>query len=44
VLRTIALWGLAVLTSITVIQRMVEVRRQTRPAALAAAEAAKAAQ
>jgi CDP-diacylglycerol--glycerol-3-phosphate 3-phosphatidyltransferase len=44
VLRTIALWGLAVLTSITVVQRMVEVRRQTRPAALAAAEAAKAAQ
>ncbi|MBV9485564.1 MAG: CDP-alcohol phosphatidyltransferase family protein [Frankiaceae bacterium] len=44
VLRTIALWGLAVLTSITVVQRMVEVRRQTRPGALAAAEAAKAAQ
>jgi CDP-diacylglycerol--glycerol-3-phosphate 3-phosphatidyltransferase len=40
VLRTIALWGLAVLTSITVIQRMVEVRRQTRPAALAASQAA----
>jgi CDP-diacylglycerol--glycerol-3-phosphate 3-phosphatidyltransferase len=36
VLRTIALWGLAALTSITVVQRMVEVRRQTRPAALAA--------
>jgi CDP-diacylglycerol--glycerol-3-phosphate 3-phosphatidyltransferase len=31
VLRTIALWGLAVLTTITVIQRVVEVRRQTRP-------------
>jgi phosphatidylglycerophosphate synthase len=31
VLRAIALWGLAVLTTITVIQRIVEVRRQTRP-------------
>jgi CDP-diacylglycerol--glycerol-3-phosphate 3-phosphatidyltransferase len=30
-----ALWGLAVVTTITVIQRMVEVRRQTRPAASA---------
>jgi CDP-diacylglycerol--glycerol-3-phosphate 3-phosphatidyltransferase len=45
VLIKIGLWGLAVLTSITVIQRMVEVRRQTRPAALEAAarEAANAA-
>jgi phosphatidylglycerophosphate synthase len=31
VLRAIALWGLAVATTITVIQRIVEVRRQTRP-------------
>jgi CDP-diacylglycerol---glycerol-3-phosphate 3-phosphatidyltransferase len=31
VLRSIALWGLAVATSITVAQRVVEVRRQTRP-------------
>jgi CDP-diacylglycerol---glycerol-3-phosphate 3-phosphatidyltransferase len=31
VLRAIALWGLAVVTTITVVQRMVEVRRQTRP-------------
>jgi CDP-diacylglycerol---glycerol-3-phosphate 3-phosphatidyltransferase len=28
----VALWGLAVATTITVIQRIVEVRRQTRPA------------
>jgi CDP-diacylglycerol---glycerol-3-phosphate 3-phosphatidyltransferase len=34
VLRDIALWGLAVATTITVVQRMVEVRRQSRePAA-----------
>jgi phosphatidylglycerophosphate synthase len=32
VLRAIALWGLAGLTTITVVQRIVEVRRQTRPA------------
>jgi CDP-diacylglycerol--glycerol-3-phosphate 3-phosphatidyltransferase len=31
VLIEIALWGLAVATTITVVQRMVEVRRQTRP-------------
>jgi phosphatidylglycerophosphate synthase len=30
VLRDIALWGLAVATTVTVVQRMVEVRRQTR--------------
>lgn len=30
ILRSIALWGLAVVTSITVIQRFVEVRRQSR--------------
>jgi phosphatidylglycerophosphate synthase len=30
ILRTIALWGLAVVTSITVVQRFVEVRRQSR--------------
>jgi len=30
VLRAIALWGLAVATTITVVQRVVEVRRQTR--------------
>jgi phosphatidylglycerophosphate synthase len=35
VLRAIALWGLAAATTITVIQRIVEVRRQTRPAASA---------
>jgi CDP-diacylglycerol--glycerol-3-phosphate 3-phosphatidyltransferase len=33
VLIKIALWGLAAATTITVVQRMVEVRRQTRPAA-----------
>jgi CDP-diacylglycerol--glycerol-3-phosphate 3-phosphatidyltransferase len=38
VLRAIALWGLAVATSITVVQRIIEVRRQTRPGALPAAE------
>jgi len=32
VLIKVALWGLAVATTITVIQRIVEVRRQTRPA------------
>jgi CDP-diacylglycerol--glycerol-3-phosphate 3-phosphatidyltransferase len=32
VLRAIALWGLAAATTVTVVQRMVEVRRQTRPA------------
>jgi CDP-diacylglycerol---glycerol-3-phosphate 3-phosphatidyltransferase len=32
VLRAIGLWGLAVATTITVIQRIVDVRRQTRPA------------
>ena len=31
VLIKIALWGLAAATTITVVQRMVEVRRQTRP-------------
>jgi CDP-diacylglycerol---glycerol-3-phosphate 3-phosphatidyltransferase len=31
VLRAIALWGLAAATTITVIQRIVEVRRQSRP-------------
>jgi CDP-diacylglycerol---glycerol-3-phosphate 3-phosphatidyltransferase len=31
VLIEIALWGLAAATTITVVQRMVEVRRQTRP-------------
>ena len=30
ILRTIALWGLAVVTSITVVQRFVEVRKQSR--------------
>jgi CDP-diacylglycerol---glycerol-3-phosphate 3-phosphatidyltransferase len=39
VLRAIALWGLAAATTITVVQRIVEVRRQTRPSALAAAAA-----
>lgn len=34
VLRAIALWGLAALTTITVMQRIVEVRRQTRPTAV----------
>jgi CDP-diacylglycerol---glycerol-3-phosphate 3-phosphatidyltransferase len=33
VLRAIALWGLAVATTITVMQRIVEVRRQSRPGA-----------
>jgi phosphatidylglycerophosphate synthase len=33
VLRAIALWGLAVLTTITVVQRIVVVRRQSRPVA-----------
>ena len=33
VLRSIALWGLAALTTVTVIQRIVEVRRQSRPGA-----------
>jgi CDP-diacylglycerol--glycerol-3-phosphate 3-phosphatidyltransferase len=33
VLRAIALWGLAAATTITVVQRIVEVRRQTRPGA-----------
>ena len=33
ILRTIALWALAVATTITVFQRLVEVRRQTRPSA-----------
>lgn len=37
-LRAIALWGLAGATTITVIQRVVEVRRQSRPAALVAPE------
>jgi CDP-diacylglycerol---glycerol-3-phosphate 3-phosphatidyltransferase len=32
VLIKVALWGLAVATTITVIQRIVDVRRQTRPA------------
>jgi CDP-diacylglycerol---glycerol-3-phosphate 3-phosphatidyltransferase len=32
VLRSIALWGLAAATTITVVQRVVEVRRQSRPA------------
>jgi CDP-diacylglycerol--glycerol-3-phosphate 3-phosphatidyltransferase len=31
-LRRAALWGLAVATTVTVVQRIVEVRRQTRPA------------
>ena len=31
VLRAIALWGLAAATTITVVQRIVEVRRQSRP-------------
>ena len=35
VLRAIALWGLAVATTITVVQRIVEVRRQTRPGSAA---------
>jgi CDP-diacylglycerol--glycerol-3-phosphate 3-phosphatidyltransferase len=39
VLRAIALWGLAAATTVTVVQRMVEVRRQTRPAAVAAGPA-----
>jgi CDP-diacylglycerol--glycerol-3-phosphate 3-phosphatidyltransferase len=30
-LREVALWGLAVATTITVVQRVVDVRRQTRP-------------
>jgi CDP-diacylglycerol--glycerol-3-phosphate 3-phosphatidyltransferase len=38
VLRTIALWGLAAVTTITVIQRIVEVRKQSR--LLLAAQAA----
>src|SRR3954470_19269577 len=38
VLRAIALWGLAAATTITVIQRIVEVRRQSRRAAVAAPE------
>ncbi|MDQ1697217.1 MAG: hypothetical protein QOJ03_2570, partial [Frankiaceae bacterium] len=29
--RAVALWGLAVATTITVVQRVVVVRRQTRP-------------
>jgi CDP-diacylglycerol---glycerol-3-phosphate 3-phosphatidyltransferase len=33
VLRAIALWGLAAATTITVVQRIVEVRRQSRPGA-----------
>lgn len=33
ILRTIGLWGLAVATTITVVQRIVEVRRQSRPGA-----------
>jgi CDP-diacylglycerol---glycerol-3-phosphate 3-phosphatidyltransferase len=33
-LRTIGLWGLAVATTVTVIQRIVEVRRQSRPGAV----------
>ncbi|HVS67708.1 MAG TPA: CDP-alcohol phosphatidyltransferase family protein [Mycobacteriales bacterium] len=33
VLRAIGLWGLAAATTITVIQRIVEVRRQAKPAA-----------
>lgn len=37
VLRTIALWGLAVATTITVVQRIVEVRRQSRPGVAPAA-------
>jgi CDP-diacylglycerol---glycerol-3-phosphate 3-phosphatidyltransferase len=38
ILRAIALWGLAAATTITVIQRIVEVRRQSRAAAVAAPE------
>lgn len=34
VLRAIALWGLAVLTTITVVQRIVVVRRQSHPGAM----------
>jgi CDP-diacylglycerol--glycerol-3-phosphate 3-phosphatidyltransferase len=32
-LRAVALWGLAVATTVTVVQRIVEVRRQARPGA-----------
>src|SRR3954451_17657441 len=35
ILRSIALWGLAVATTITVVQRVIEVRRQTRLAVTA---------
>jgi CDP-diacylglycerol---glycerol-3-phosphate 3-phosphatidyltransferase len=38
VLRPIALWGLAAATTITVVQRIVEVRRQSRPGAVAKPE------
>jgi CDP-diacylglycerol--glycerol-3-phosphate 3-phosphatidyltransferase len=40
VLRSIALWGLAAATTITVIQRVVEVRRQSRGPAVPTAEPA----
>jgi CDP-diacylglycerol--glycerol-3-phosphate 3-phosphatidyltransferase len=40
VLRAIALWGLAAATTITVVQRIVEVRRQSRPGAARAEGAA----
>jgi CDP-diacylglycerol--glycerol-3-phosphate 3-phosphatidyltransferase/CDP-diacylglycerol--inositol 3-phosphatidyltransferase len=36
VLRAIGLWGLAAATTITVAQRIVEVRRQAKPPATAA--------
>jgi CDP-diacylglycerol--glycerol-3-phosphate 3-phosphatidyltransferase len=38
VLRPIALWGLAAATTITVVQRIVEVRRQSRPGGAAEPE------
>src|SRR3954447_18791001 len=41
-LRTVALWGLAGATTVTVVQRMVEVRRQTRPAGASPAAASPA--
>lgn len=44
ILRSIALWGLAVVTSITVVQRFVEVRRQSRLLDVASDDAAAEAQ
>jgi CDP-diacylglycerol--glycerol-3-phosphate 3-phosphatidyltransferase len=43
VLRAIALWGLAAATSVTVVQRVVEVRRQSRRLAMPSAEPASSA-